>query len=89
MDELDRIKAELAALKRENKRLAYTAKYYKEECEAVCDKAEECTNGVIPFLRGKPGDNHPVIMKMDALRRVIDRARHTHIFINSLMRNEP
>lgn len=77
---------ELAALRVEVKRLRLEAKYYKEECEAVCVAAEDYAFTSVQYLRGHPGDEHPTMKKLSLLRCIIDRARHTHIFVNSMLR---
>lgn len=86
MNELEKLKAELASLKDQNKRLGFEAKYYKEECEELCKEAEKMAHIVVGYLRGRPRDNHPVMKQHYKVRSLVDRARHTYIFIDSLMR---
>jgi len=82
----DEEKKELERLRVENKRLRFEAKYYKEECEDLCVEAEKMAHVVIGYLRGRPGDEHPVMKQHYKVRSLVDRARHTHIFIDSMMR---
>ncbi len=70
----------------EVRRLRLEAENYKRECEAVCEAAEDYAFTSLPYLRGKPGDEHPTKVKLSKLHSLIDRARHVHIFINSMMR---
>ncbi len=77
----------LAVLETEVRRLRLEAKHYKEECEAVCEAAEDFAGVSIQYLRGRPGDEHPVMKKLSRMRSLIDRARHIHIFIDSMLRH--
>lgn len=86
MDDVEQLKAEIERLKLENKRFGYEVKYYKEECEELCKEISELMYIVLPYLRGRPGDNHPVMKKIGWISGLVDRARHTHIFIDSMMR---
>ncbi len=70
----------------EVRRLRLEAENYKRECEAVCEAAEDFAHTAVSYLRGRPGDEHPTMVKMSKLRSLIDSARHVHIFINSMMR---
>ena len=79
-------KAELERLRVEVRRFGYEAKFYKEECEELCVEAEKMAHIVVGYLRGRPGDDHPVMKQHYKVRSLVDRARHTHIFINSMMR---
>jgi hypothetical protein len=79
-------KVELEQLRIEVKRLRLEAKYYKEDCENLCVEAEKMANVVIGYLRGRPGDEHPVMKQHYNVRSLVDRARHTYIFIDSMMK---
>lgn len=84
----DEDKTELERLRLENKRLGFEAKYYKEEREALCEAAEEYISSSICYLRGRPGHSHPTMVAMRKLDSRIDHARHTHIFIESMLRTK-
>ena len=79
-------KTELEQLRHEVKRLRLEAKYYKEELEELCVEAEEMAHIVVGYLRGRPGDEHPVMKQHYKVRSLVERARHTYIFIDSMMR---
>jgi hypothetical protein len=79
-------KTELEQLRHEVKRLRLEAKYYKEELEELCVEAEKMAHVVVGYLRGRPGDKHPVMEQHYKVRSLVDRARHTYIFIDSMMR---